>query len=81
MCPGKGNCTYKAILEEYIVVLDSLLTQPTVKGTYGMVPPQENPTQPFFLGEIICKTVSNGAVLVSGNAMPNVMSLVPVHPE
>jgi hypothetical protein len=73
--------THKAILEEYIVVLDALLTQPTVKGTYGMVPPQENPTHPFFLGDTICKTVSNGAALVLGSAMPNVMPLAPVHPE
>jgi hypothetical protein len=73
--------THKAILEEYIVVLDALLTQPTVKGTYGMVPPQENPTHPFFLGDIICKTVSNGAALVLGSAMPNVMPLAPIHPE
>jgi hypothetical protein len=64
-----------------MVVLEAVLTHPTVSGTYGMVPPQENPTQPFFLVEIICKTVSNGAVLVSGSAIPKVMPLVPIQPE
>jgi hypothetical protein len=52
-----------------------------VSGTYGIVPPHEKPTQPFFLGEIICKTVSNGAIFASGNAIPKVMPLVPVQPE
>lgn len=59
----------------------ALLIHPRVSGTYGIVPPHENPTQPFFLGETICKTVSNGADFVSGNAIPKVMPLVPVHPE
>lgn len=58
-----------------------MLTHPIVNGTYGIVPPQENPTQPFFLGEIICNTVSNGAVFVSGNAIPNVTPAELVHPE
>jgi hypothetical protein len=73
--------THNAILDEYIAVFDALLTQPTVSGTYGIVPPHEKPTQPFFLGEIICKTASNGATFVSGNAIPKVIPFVPVHPE
>jgi hypothetical protein len=62
-------------------VFDALLTQPRVSGTYGIVPPNEKPTQPFFRGDTICRTVSNGAVFVTGNAMPNVTPFVPVHPE
>jgi hypothetical protein len=73
--------TYNAILDEYIAVFEALLTQPTVSGTYGIVPPHEKPTHPFFLGEIICKTVSNGETFVCGSATPNVMPFVPVHPE
>jgi hypothetical protein len=52
-----------------------------VNGTYGIVPPQEKPTQPFFLGETICRTVSNGAIFVSGSAMPKVIPFELVHPE
>jgi hypothetical protein len=73
--------TYKAIRDEYITVFDASLTHPMVSGTYGIVPPNEKPTQPFFRGETICRTVSKGAVFASGNAMPNVMPLKPIHPE
>jgi hypothetical protein len=62
-------------------VLDAVFIHPTVSGTYGIVPPQLNPTHPFLIGETICKTVSKGAVFDSGKARPNVMPLVPVHPE
>lgn len=72
---------YNAIRDEYIEVLEALLTHPIVSGTYGIVPPHENPTQPFFLDETICKTVSNGATFVSGSAMPKVTPLAPVQPE
>jgi hypothetical protein len=72
--------TYKAILDEYIEVLEALFTHPRVSGTYGIVPPHEKPTQPFLLGEIICKTVSNGAAFASGSAIPKVIPLVPNQP-
>jgi hypothetical protein len=78
---GIWSDPYKAIREEYIEVFEALFTHPIVSGTYGIVPPQENPTQPFFLGETICKTVSNGATFVSGSAIPKVTPLVPVQPE
>jgi hypothetical protein len=64
-----------------MVVFAESLTQPTVSGTYGIVPPQENPTQPFFFGETICNTVSYGAGFDSGRAIPKVTPLVPVQPE
>lgn len=72
--------THKAMRDEVIVVLAAVFTQPIVKGTYGIVPPHEKPSQPVFRGAIICRMVSKGAVLASGNATPKVMLLVPVHP-
>jgi hypothetical protein len=73
--------TYNAILEEYMTVFEALFTQPSVSGTYGIVPPQENPTHPFLMGETICSTVSKGATLVSGRATPKVTPLPPVQLE
>jgi len=63
-----------------MVVFATALTQPIVRGTYGIVPPHAKPTQPFAMGETICSTVSNGAAVTSGRATPIVTPLPPVHP-
>lgn len=81
LVPEILETTYKAILEEKMVVFAAVFTHPIVRGTYGIVPPHAKPTQPFAMGETICKTVSKGAAVTLGRATPMVTPLPPVHPE
>jgi hypothetical protein len=63
-----ASVPYNAMREETIA--DLPFGQATVRGTYDIVPPQENPAQVVLTGAVMETMASYGSVTFVGSATP-----------